>query len=145
MPPEVFRLTDFDKLEERMDELVARLLRRPSPATYQRSWTPRIDVYETPDSYIAIAELAAVFSGDVTIEISGDEVTISGTRHHIDHPDDAECLQLEIPQGEFERTLGLPAPVDPVNASASFENGLLRVTLPKIKQGPTKVQVEIKQ
>src|SRR5437763_5985048 len=75
MAPEVVRhrLHDpgFEKLEQRMDELVSRLLRRPSQATYQRAWAPRVDVYETPDEFIAIAELAAVYSGDVTIEISG--------------------------------------------------------------------------
>jgi HSP20 family protein len=139
------RLRDpsFEKLEQRMDELVARLLRRPSQATYQRAWAPRVDIYETPDAYIAIAELAAVYSGDVTIEISGEEVAIVGQRQRIDHPDDAECLQLEIPQGDFERRLVLPSPVDPVAATASFEDGLLRVTLPKVKQTPT-IQVEIK-
>jgi len=149
MAPEVvrYRLRDqnFEKLEQRMDELVSRLLRRPSQSTYQRAWAPRVDVYETADEYIAIAELAAVYSGDVTIEISGEEVAITGQRQHIDHPDDAEYLQLEIPQGDFERRLVLPMSVDPVRATASFEDGLLTVRLPKIDHGPTKIQVEIKE
>lgn len=148
MAPEVVRhrLRDpsFEKLEQRMDELVSRLLRRPSQATYQRAWAPRVDVYETADEFIAIAELAAVYSGDVTIEISGDEVAITGERPHIDHPDGANCLQLEIPFGAFERRLVLPSAVDPVRSSASFEDGLLTVRLPKIKSGPKKVQVEIR-
>jgi HSP20 family protein len=134
----------FEKLEQRMDELVSRLLRRPSQAIYQRAWAPRVDVYETPDEYIAIAELAAVYSGDVSIEISGEEVAITGERAHVDHPEDAICLQLEIPYGGFERRLVLPSAVDPVRSTASFEDGLLTVRLPKIKQGPTRVQVEIK-
>jgi HSP20 family protein len=140
-----FHLRDpsFDKLEKRMDELVARLLRRPSQATYQRAWAPHVDVYETPDEYIAIAELAAVYSGDVTIEISGEEVAITGQRSPAEPPVGANCLQLEIPFGAFERRLVLPTSVDPVRASASFEDGLLTVRLPKIKTGPTKVQVEI--
>lgn len=141
----MIRFTDFDKLEQRMDELVARLVRRPSQAMSQRAWAPRVDVYETSDEFIAVADLAGVASGEVTIEISGDEVSISGTRPHIDHPDDADCLQLEIPQGDFERRLVLPSPVDPTNATATFEEGLLRVILPKVKRGPQKVQVEIKQ
>ena len=145
MPPEVFRLTDFDKLERHMDELVARLLRRPTQSVYQRAWAPRVDVYETPDHFIAIAELAAVDSGEVTIEISGDEISITGTRPHIDHPDDAECLQLEIPHGDFERHLVLPSAVDPAGATASFEDGLLRVVLPKLNRGPQIVQVEIRE
>jgi len=127
-----------------MDELVSRLLRRPSQSTYQRAWAPRVDVYETADEFIAIAELAAVYSGDVTIEISGEEVALTGQRQHIDHPDDADCLQLEIPQGDFERRLVLPSRVDPVTATASFEDGLLTVRLPKVKQGRTTIQVEIK-
>ena len=135
----------FDKLEQRMDELVARLLRRPSQAVYQRAWAPHVDVYETPDEFIAIAELAAVYSGDVTIEISGEEVAIIGERTPASPPDGAECLQLEIPNGHFERRLVLPSSVDPVNATASFEDGLLTIKLPKIApKGPTKIHVEIK-
>ncbi len=132
----------FDKLEERMDELVSRLLRRPSQALYQRAWAPNVDIYETPDEYVAIAELAAVYSGDVTIEISGREVAITGSRSPADPPPNAECIQLEIPYGHFDRRLMFPTEIDPVGATASFEDGLLTVRLPKVNRGPTKVPVD---
>jgi HSP20 family protein len=140
-----FRDPGFDKLEQRMDELVARLLRRPSQAMYQRAWAPHVDIYETPDEYIAIAELAAVYSGDVTIEISGREVAITGSREPPQPPDGTQCIQLEIPFGNFERRLMFPMEVDPVRATASFEDGLLTVRLPKADRGPKKVSVEIRE
>lgn len=133
----------FDRLERQMDDLVERLLRRPTPAAYQRAWAPRIDVSETEEAFTAVAELAGIDPSAVTVEIEGAEITITGTRSQVHHPEHSECLQLEIPFGPFERRLKLPSMVDASEATADFKDGMLIVTLPKFKQNPTRVQVEI--
>jgi HSP20 family protein len=135
----------FERLERQMDDLVERLLRRPAAAIYQRAWAPRIDLYETADEFIAVAELAGVDPGNVTIEIEGDAFTISGQRLPATPPGCADYLQLEIPLGEFERTIMLPGKVDAKSAAANFEEGMLSVRLPKAHQGPMKVQVDIER
>lgn len=135
----------FERLEQQMDDLVERLLRRPTPAPYQRAWAPRVDVYETAESYIAVAELSDVDPDDVTIEIEGNEVSITGRRAAASPPQGAECLQLEIPFGEFERHLLLPMPVDTAAASADFKDGMLTVHLPKARLGPKRVQVDVQR
>jgi HSP20 family protein len=140
----------FDRLERQMDDLVQRLLRRPSPAAYQRAWAPRLDVYDTGDAFVIVVELSGVEPGDVTIEIEGAEVAITGSRSPARPPPvssrgapaGAECLQIEIPFGEFERRLILPLPVDARSATAEFADGTLTVTLPKVNTGPTRVEVE---
>ena len=134
----------FDRLERQMDDLVQRLLRRPSPAAYQRAWAPRLDVYDTGDAFVIVVELSGVEPGDVTIEIEGAEIAITGSRSPARPPvgsSGAECLQIEIPFGEFERRLILPLPVDARTSTAQFADGTLTVTLPKVNTGPTRVEV----
>lgn len=146
MPREVGRLARdpvFERIERQMDDLVERLLSRPSTAAYQRAWAPRVDVYETDDEFVAVVELAGTEPEAVTIEIEGEEVAITGSRDPRKAPEGGECLQLEIPFGVFERRLVLPAAVDAARASADFSDGVLTVRLPKTKQGPTRVQVAV--
>lgn len=135
----------FDRLERQMDDLVQRLLRRPTPAAYQRAWAPRLDVYDTGDAYVIVVELSGTEPSAVTIEIEGAEVAITGSRAPMRPcPDGAECLQIEIPFGEFERRLALPAAVDATSATADFADGTLTVNLPKATTGPTRVQVDVR-
>ena len=139
----------FDRLERQMDDLVQRLLRRPTPAMYQRAWAPRLDVYDRGDAFVIVVELAGVEPSAVTIEIEGAEVAITGSRAPMrpsggDPTDGAEILQIEIPFGAFERRLVLPAAVDANNASADFADGTLTVNLPKVNTGPTRLQVEVR-
>ena len=133
-----------------MDDLVQRLLRRPTPSSYQRAWAPRLDVYEAHGEFIVVVELAGVDPGAVTIEIEGAEVSITGTREPTRPPAGAagvalgaECLQIEIPFGAFERRLVLPVAVDAGRATADFADGTLTVRLPKANDGPKRVQIDV--
>ncbi len=126
-----------------MDDLVERLLRRPSPAAYQRAWAPRMDIYESEAEFVMVVELAGIEPSDVTIEIEGEHVAITGRRMPSVCPQGAEILQLEVPFGEFERSIVLPTPVDAGSATAAFTDGMLRVTLPKVRRAPMRVHVGI--
>ena len=72
-------------------------------------------------------------------------MVISGQRAPTKPPEGAECLQLEVPFGAFESRLVLPAHVDASQASAEFTDGMLRVRLPKVKQGRTRIEIEIQR
>lgn len=133
----------LERLEQQMDAIVGRMLQRPASAPYRRAWAPRIDVYDTEDAVVAVAELAGVDSDSVTIEIEGDVVAFGGRREAPTPPECADYLQLEIPSGEFERTLKLPFLIDAEQASATVKDGLLIVHLPKSRRGPTRVQVDV--
>jgi HSP20 family protein len=135
----------FERLEKQMDDLVDRLMRRPAPAAYQRAWAPRVDLYETEDSFIAVVELPGIEPSEVMIEIEDEEIVFTGEREAATPPQGAECLQLEIPFGSFERRLTLPASVEAGAATADFNDGMLTVHLPKTRQGPKRVQVDIKR
>jgi HSP20 family protein len=132
----------FEHIERQMGDLVERLMRRPTSATYRRAWAPRVDVYETASEFVAVVELAGVDPGAVTIEIDGDVVAITGQRPPAVPPEGAALLQLEIPFGAFDRRLQLPCAVDAQRATADFSDGMLMVRLPKLPRGPQRVQVQ---
>lgn len=132
----------FERLERQMDDLVERLLRRPTPAAYQRAWAPRVDVHETDDAFVAVVELAGIEPSSVTIEVENEVIAITGVRAPARPAEEAECLQIEIPYGAFERRLVLPVPVNASEATADATDGLLTIRLPKLRGGPTRVQVE---
>lgn len=156
----IFSENPMGSLERQMEELMDHLLRRRfTPASYQRMWAPRVDVYESASAFVAIVELAGVDQDSVAVEVEDQEVAIVGERALSSQaPGQApgaeaagaegaqeglNCLQLEVPYGPFERRLILPVPVDAGKASASFEAGILRITLPKAGQHPKRVQVPI--
>lgn len=133
----------FEALERQMDDIVQRIFRRSAPATYRRAWAPNVDVYETDTEFVAVVELAGVDHGSVTVEIEREAVAITGERGSTTPAGCSEYLQLEIPFGAFERVLLFPTGVDAKGATATFDDGMLTVRLPKLRGGPTKVHVEI--
>lgn len=139
----------FDHFERHVDDVMQQLFRRRStPASYQRTWAPRVDVYEAEREFILVAELPGVDPDAVTFEVEEQEVTIQGERavptDRVPGTRGTHCLQLEIPFGAFERSLVLPAPVDASRASGTADNGMLIVRLPKIARRPQRVQVNIR-
>lgn len=95
------------------------------------SWRPPIEVYETGDVLEIVAELAGMDREEIEVLIEGDVISIRGTR-----PDPAVCErrsyhEARISYGNFAVDVNVPFPVDSNAANASYENGFLRVTLPR--------------
>lgn len=109
----------------------------------RRVWRPSVEVYETGDTLEVVAEIAGMQPEDIDIALDGDVLMIQGTR-----PDPAECDHrsyhiAHIEYGDFAAELRIPLAVDTDSATASYENGFLRVTLPRIKGRtivPTRVE-----
>jgi HSP20 family molecular chaperone IbpA len=91
-------------IEQHLQETVA-YLTPPS----QSVWTPNTDVYETPEHLIVKLELAGIEKTDLQVIV-------------------------EIDYGPFERRILIPRVVDAQRTQARFENGFLRIELPKSKQ-----------
>jgi HSP20 family protein len=100
-------------------------------ADSERAWTPQIDVFETPQEVFITAEIAGVEKDDLDVEINQQAIRISGRRAPRPHVDQASFRLAEIQYGHFERTLNLPAPIDPEVVSATYTNGLLQLRLAK--------------
>jgi HSP20 family protein len=126
-------LRDILSLQERMNRLFEESLLRgrelrpvaPSPA-----WSPSVDVYETQDAFVILAELPGVAEDDVEVTVDGDEVRLRGERR-LGHPRPDSFERLERSYGAFARSFRLAEEVDPEQVSAEFADGLLRLTVTK--------------
>ena len=102
------------------------------------AWRPPTDVYETEEAIIVRVEIAGMCDDDFTIELDSRFLSIRGTR-----PDAAERRayhQMEIRFGDFSSEVELLIPVVAEQVQAEYENGFLRVTLPKAR--PRHIQIE---
>lgn len=97
----------------------------------RQRWRPQIDIYETRNEIVVIAELAGVPREEIDLEIGPRTVKISGTREGGPREHDARYRLAEIPCGRFERNLALPVPIDTDTVSACCRDGLLEIRLAK--------------
>ena len=98
-------------------------------------WQPLTDVYETEDSVVVRVEIAGMQDEDFYVELNGHTLSIHGSR-----PDNTALAttqerrayhQMEIRFGEFQVDIELPVPVDADQVEAFYNNGFLRIILPK--------------
>ncbi|MGE0652129.1 MAG: Hsp20/alpha crystallin family protein [Alphaproteobacteria bacterium] len=94
---------------------------------------PQMDVRETENEMRIAVEMPGVSPDDVDIQIDDDLLTIRGEKK-LERREDRENMHFtERTYGTFQRVLRLPFKVDPAQAQARFDNGVLAVTLPKPK------------
>jgi HSP20 family protein len=106
------------------------------------SWVPAVDVFEEADSIRINAELPGVKPEDIDISVEGNLLTIRGTKQQETEEKTERVHRYERMYGAFERSFTLPASVDPQNIKASYDNGVLTVTLPKSEKAkPRRIEV----
>jgi HSP20 family protein len=120
-------------LRQAMDRLFEESIVRPRSLIFESAespWLP-LDVHATNDALVVEAALPGVKPEDVEITVSGDTLTISGTSSSDSRREERGYLMREIRRGSFSRTVTLPADLRSEAATANFENGMLRLSIPK--------------
>lgn len=97
------------------------------------TWAPSTDVLETEDSFILFAELPGVRRDDIQLQVRERRLELSGRRQTLG--ENRNFLRMERSYGPFRRTFELGSAVDPDAISAAFEQGVLRVVIPKQRGG----------
>jgi HSP20 family protein len=97
----------------------------------QQRWRPQIDIYETREEIVVLAEIAGVPKEEINLEIGPRSVKISGSREGGPREDDASYRLAEIPCGYFQRELTLPVPIHMETARAVCRDGILEIRLAK--------------
>ena len=139
-------LQELLDLQERMNRLFEQTLTRErldEPAVLHGTWVPLADVVETPEAYVVEVELPGLCREEVVVQAQGDELVVRGERRP-DLSTRPECFhRLERRYGPFARGFRFSQDVDAAQIEAAFEDGLLRLVVPKALPRPaTRVRVE---
>lgn len=95
------------------------------------TWAPAVDIYETGDSFNIEAELPGIEPKDIEVSIDDGVLTLKGERALHNEVTEESFLRVERAYGMFQRSVRLPAEADADKVKASYDNGVLKVSLPK--------------
>ena len=129
---------DIDRLQGEIEELFADLWQVPRFAGMRSGFRPAVDCYVTqdPPQLVVVVELAGVDPGSIELAVEDRALTIAGNRARPRVPGQV-YQQAEIEYGRFERRIPLEQDIDAGAASAAYEAGMLRITLPLARRAPT--------
>jgi HSP20 family protein len=96
--------------------------------------TPNIDLIDRENEYVIKAELPGVDKKDLDISVTQNAVTIKGSTRSEEKEEKGDYYRCEISRGSYARTMSLPADVDEEHTKATFKDGILELTLPKLKK-----------
>ncbi|MCX6625033.1 MAG: Hsp20/alpha crystallin family protein [Acidobacteria bacterium] len=94
-------------------------------------WHPLADVHRTRDGWLLKFELAGVRPEDVSVEVQGDRVQVTGLRRDsmFESEQGAVCYSMEISYNRFERIITLPCEVETARFTLEFRDGILLVRI----------------
>jgi HSP20 family protein len=123
-----FNLDDFAPPMRLFHDSVNRIF---SEASNNRPWTPSVDVKETENEIVLLADIPGVDQKNIDIKIEDGTLTLKGERRFEEEKKGEGYHRLERGYGSFVRCFSIPDSVDPEHVNASYNNGVLTVSLPK--------------
>lgn len=99
---------------------------------------PKVDVIERDDEVLVRAEMPGVDKKDLDVSVTDNSVSISGSTSHEEKEEKGDYYRSEISRGSFSRVVALPSDVDSDKAKSNFKDGVLELTLPKVKKAKRK-------
>jgi HSP20 family protein len=110
----------------------------------ERDVIPPLDLYSTPEAIVARLALPGVKPEDVDVTITDDFVTIRGSFKEEKEIAEAGYVHRELGHGAFSRRFFVAVPIKTDEVQATFKDGLLTITLPKVKEVEAKhVKIDV--
>ena len=106
------------------------------------SFVPSIDISESNDQFMISAQLPGMKKEDINISLENGRLSLSGERTFKQEEEGKTFHRVETKYGSFNRSFQLPDNVDEDSIQASYENGLLNITINK-QENKVKKQIEI--
>ncbi len=97
-----------------------------------QSEIPRVDVINREKEIVVHAEIPGLNKEDLDVSVTDNTVTIKGETRREEKKEEGDYFRQEIVRGSFTRTVTLPGDVDAGKAKASFKDGVLELTIPKV-------------
>lgn len=104
------------------------------PVFPRRGSEPEMDVYETEKEIVAEISLPDMEEKDVKVSVEDGVLRVVGEKEEKDEEKGKNYWRREIRKGSFERAVALPSEVDEDKTEATYEKGVLKITMPKVEQ-----------
>ncbi|MDH5297581.1 MAG: Hsp20/alpha crystallin family protein [Desulfobulbaceae bacterium] len=131
-------------LRREMDDLWNRFFNDPPfGRLISQQWLPSVDIDESKDKLVVKVELPGLDAKDVSVSLADDLLTIRGEKKQESEEKDATRHTVERYYGTFERSFRLPMEIKADKVEATFDKGVLKITLPKAEVSKRK-EIEIK-
>jgi HSP20 family protein len=140
--------SELMSLRQAMDKLFEDSFVRPSRAlaALGEASVPALDIYQTPNDVVVKATLPGLKPEDVTIDITGETLTIKGETKAEQEIKREDYLYQERRYGSFSRSVVLPGGLETDKAEAMMEDGVLTLTIPKAEEvKPKAIKVKAKE
>ncbi|NJM65247.1 MAG: Hsp20/alpha crystallin family protein [Acaryochloris sp. RU_4_1] len=129
-------IEEADAIRHQLDRLFEGMVDTYTSPTV---WTPAIELWDEGNTFILKAFLPGVSAEDLDIQVTRESISISGQRHPDELTEGTRRLYSDINYGHFRRATKLPVAVQNTEVKASFDQGILILTLPKVETEQNKV------
>jgi HSP20 family protein len=127
---------DVKGMEEEFDRLVGRAFSR-------NAWVPPLDVRETDDRFELSLDLPGIDPDGVNVSFEDGMLTITGRRDFAEENRGETWHRIERGFGTFARSVRLPRTADPDRIEATYDKGVLTITVPKVEAAKART-IEVK-
>ena len=136
-------LTPFDKIFDQLMDTTFPNFKEEVGVSFNQGAYPKVNIYEYDDKIGIVAEIPGLDKSNVSVDVEEDVLIISGDKHGFDS-DGGKCITRELKQSAFTRSFNLGEYLDGKNVSATFKDGMLSISIPKIEpEKPKKTFVKI--
>jgi len=130
-----------------MNDRLNRSLNDPSYTQHAEdafgAWAPPVDIFEKQDRLVIRAEIPGVATKDVDVRIENGVLTLRGERKQETEVTEENAHRMERVYGAFTRSFSLPTTVDATKVMATYKDGVLEVTVPKVETAkPKRIEIE---
>jgi HSP20 family protein len=123
------------RFQSELDRLFQEALAVGETGRTGSEWQPTVDIVETPEAVLILAEVPGLSAEDLTVEVKGKLVTLSGTKSTpLPSVERIKFQCVERGHGRFVREVQLFWPVNSHHGTASLRDGLLMITFPKVQE-----------
>lgn len=115
------------------------------PENVDEGWFPMADMKEDSENVVVNVEVPGIKKEDIKVTIRGNQLVVTGERKFEKEKKDETYHRIERSYGKFQRIITIPVEVDQSKIKATYENGILSITLPKTeKEKPKEIEISLK-
>jgi HSP20 family protein len=131
-------------LRKNFDDMFGRFWSYPALSNEPLAWTPHAETFLEKGKYHLKLHLPDINPKDVKIEVTGNQLVVTGERKEEKQLQDRTYFECEVMYGNFERTFTLPEGIKAEAVEAVYDKGVLEITAPVSEKAlPKKIEVKV--